>query len=143
MNNIFLLLFTFLISGAEPFFGSFSLSLVWAVALGVKKQNISGAVLTFILGLVRDVLLINKLGQSSIVLLAVWILSGFMASKFSNNLFSSVIPSLSGYLILSLTETGKIDILGMLITVIMSILIVEIWTLKDSSEPGIKIRLPS
>ncbi|GEM_PF-5005308 len=143
MNNIFLLLLTFLISAAEPFFGSISLGLVWAVALGVKKQDISGAVLTFVLGLVRDVLLVNKLGQSSIILLVVWTLAGIIKSKFSKKLFSSAVPALIGYLILSLTETGKINILGMIITITMSILIVEIWTLKDSSESGIKVRLPS
>ena len=141
MNNIFLLLLTFLISAAEPFFGLFSLSLVWTVGLGVKKQDIPGVVLVFLLGLIRDVLLINRLGQSSIIFLAVWAAAGIIASKLSKNLFSGVIPALSGYLILSLVETGKINILGMVITVIMSILIVGIWTLKDSLEPGIKVRL--
>ena len=141
MNNIFLLLLTFLISAAEPFFGSFSLGLVWAAGLGVKKQDISGAALIFLLGLVRDVLLINRLGQSSIIFLAVWAAAGIIASKLSKNLFSAAIPVLGGYLILSLVETGKINILGMAITVIMSILIVKIWTLKDSLEPGIKVRL--
>jgi len=141
MNNIFLLLLTFLISAAEPFFGSISLGLVWAVALGVKKQDISGAVLTFVLGLVRDVLLVNKLGQSSIILLVVWAAAGIIATKLSKNLFSAAIPAFGGYLILSFIEIGKINILGMIITVIMSILIVEIWTQKDSRESGIKVRL--
>ena len=141
MNNIFLLLLTFLISAAEPFFGSFSLSLVWAAGMGVKKQDISGSVLVFLLGLARDVLLINRLGQSSIIFLVVWTAAGIIASKLSKNLLSTAIPALGGYLILSLIEIGKINILGMAITVIMSILIVEIWTLKDSLEPGIKVRL--
>ena len=143
MNNIFLLLLTFLIAAAEPFFGSISLGLVWAVGLGVKKQDISGAALIFLLGLVRDVLLVNKLGQSSIILLVVWALAGIIESKLSKNLFSEAVPAVIGYLILSLTETGKINIWGMIITIIMSILIVEIWTLKDSRGSGIKVRLPS
>ena len=143
MNNIFLLLLTFVIAGIEPFFGSFSLGLVWAAGLGVKKQDISGALLVFSLGLIRDVLLINRLGQSSIILLAVWAAAGIIVSKLSKNLFSAAIPAFGGYLILSLVEIGKINILGMVITVIMSILIVGIWTLKDSRESGIKVRLSS
>ncbi len=143
MNNIFLLFLTFLIAAAEPFFCSFSLSLVWAAALGVRKQNISGAALIFLLGLVRDVILVNRLGQSPIILLIVWTIAGIIASKFSKNLFSAAIPAFGGYLILSLVEIGKINIWGTLITVIMSILIVEIWTLKDSRESGIKVRLSS
>ena len=75
------------------------------------------------------------------VFLVVWTLAGIIASKLSKNLLSTAIPALGGYLILSLIEIGKINILGMAITVIMSILIVEIWTLKDSLEPGIKVRL--
>lgn len=141
MNNIFLLLLTFLISGVEPFLGSFSLAAIWAGILGVKRQDITGAAAAFMLGIVRDVLLINRLGQSSIILLAVWIVAGIIASKSSKNLFSSVISALGGYLILSLVETGKINILGVVITVIMSILIVEIWMWKDSRESGIKVRL--
>lgn len=141
MNNIFLSLLTFAVAFAEPFFGSFSLDLVWAVGLGVKKQDISGALMVFISGLIRDVLLINRLGQSSIILLAVWAAAGIIASKLSKNLFSAGAPALGGYLILSLVEIGKINIWGMIITAIMSILIVEIWTLKDSHESGIKVRL--
>jgi len=143
MNNIFLLALTFIISGAEPFLGSFSLAAIWAAALGVKKQDIPGALLTFILGLVRDILLINRLGQSSIILLAVWTLAGIISSKLSKNLFSVAVPAFGGYLILSLVEIGTINVWGMLITVIISILIVGIWTLKDSRESGIKVRLSS
>lgn len=141
MNNIFLLFLTSLIASAEPFFGSFSLSLVWAVGLGVKKQDIPGALIVFLLGLIRDVLLVNRLGQSSIILLIVWAAAGIITAKLSKNLFSAAIPALGGYLILNLVEIGKINILGMAITVIMSILIVEIWTLKDSRESEIKVRL--
>ena len=143
MNNIFLLLLTLVIAFAEPFFGPFSLCLVWAAGLGIKKQDISGALMVFLLGVARDVLLVNRLGQSSIILLVVWAAAGIIVSKLSKNLFSPVVPALGGYLILNLAETGKINILGMIITVIMSILIVEIWTLKDSRGSGIKVRLPS
>lgn len=132
---------TFLISAAEPFFGLFSLGLVWTVGLGVKKQDIPGVALVFLLGLIRDVLLINRLGQSSIILLVVWATAGIISSKLSKNLLSTAVPALGGYLILSLVEIGKINIWGLIITVIMSILIVGIWTLKDSLEPGIKVRL--
>lgn len=141
MNNIFLSLLTFAAAFAEPFFGSFSLDLVWAVGLGVKKQDISGALMVSVLGLIRDVLLINRLGQSSIILLVIWAAAGIISSKLSKNLFSAAIPALGGYLILNLVEIGKINILGMAITVIMSILIVEIWTLKDSRESEIRVRL--
>lgn len=141
MNNIFLLFLTLLIASAEPFFGQFSLSLVWAVVFGVKKQDIPGALIVFLLSLIRDVLLVNRLGQSSIILLIVWAAAGIIAAKLSKNLFSAGAPALGGYLILNLVEIGKINILGMAITVIISILIVEIWTLKDSRESEIKVRL--
>lgn len=99
--------------------------------------------MVFVLGLIRDVLLVNRLGQSSIILLAVWAAAEIIAAKLSKSLFSAAIPALGGYLILSLVEIGKINILGILITVIMSILIVEVWTWKDSREPWIKVRLSS
>lgn len=143
MNNIFLLILTIIISGLEPFWSIFSLAIVWAAVLGVKKQDISGAFLVFFLGIVRDVLMVNKLGQSSIVLLAVWAGATIIASKLSKNLFSATIPALMGYSILSLIEMGKINIWGAMTTLIISILIVEIWTWKDSRESGIKIRLSS
>lgn len=140
MNNIFLLLLTFVISGAEPFLGSFSLAAIWAGILGVKRQDITGAAAVFMLGIVRDVLLINRLGLSSIILLAVWTVAGIMNSKLSKAVPSSLIAVLGGFLTLSLLETGKIDISGAVMTTILSIATIEIWMWKDS-RAGIKVRL--
>lgn len=119
------------------------MAVVWSAVLGVKKQNITGAVLVFILGLVRDVLLVNRLGQSSVVLLAVWSLAVIITSKLTKNLFSAVIPALTGYLIFSLLETGKINFPGIAITAVISVIVIGIWALKDSRESGIKVRLSS
>lgn len=143
MNNIFLFILTLIISGIEPFWSTFSLAIVWAAVIGVKKQDVPGAFFVFVLGLVRDVLMVNKLGQSSIILLAVWAGAAIIASKLSKNLFSAIIPALVGYSVFSLMETGKINAAGMGITLAISVLIVEIWTWRDSRESGIKVRLSS
>jgi hypothetical protein len=143
MNNIFLIFLTLIISGMEPFLGSLSLALVWAAVLGIKKHDIPGALLVFYSGLIRDVLLVNRLGQSSIIFLIIWAAAVVIGSKLSKNLFSVTAPVLGGSLILSLIESGRVNIWGMLISGIISILIVEIWTLKDSGQSGIKVRLSS
>ena len=119
------------------------MAVVWAAVLGVKKQNVQGALLVFFLGLIRDVLLVNRLGQSSIVLLGVWAVAVIITSKLSKNLFPEVIPALAGYLILSVSETGKISIWGIAITAVISLIVIRIWTWKDSRESGIRVRLSS
>ncbi|MBI5356071.1 hypothetical protein HZB78_00465 [Candidatus Collierbacteria bacterium] len=143
MSNILLLILTLIISGTEPFWNSFSLAVIWAAVLGVKKHNASGAFQVFFLGLVRDVLLVNKLGQSSAVLLIVWAAAAAITSKLSRNLFAVTVPALAGYLAVSLLETGKINFWGMVITAIFSAIVIAIWTWKNSRETGIRVRLSS
>ena len=127
----------------EPFLGSLSLALVWAAVLGIKKHDIPGALLVFYSGLVRDVLLVNRLGQSSIIFLIIWAAAVVIGSKLSKNLFSAAVPALAGYSVLSFLEVGEIDIWGSIAVVIMSVIIIGVWTWKDSREPGIKVRLSS
>lgn len=144
MNNIILAFITLLISGTEPFLGFLSADIAWAAALGVKKQSVSGAALVFLLGLTRDVLLINRLGQSSIILMVVWSAVVVISSKLSSrNLLPVVFPVLAGYSALALLETGKFNGRGILITEAVSFLIIWFWTLKDSRESGIRVRLSS
>lgn len=143
MNNIILAVLTLIISGLEPFLGHFSADVAWSAVLGVKKPTVSGAVMVFLLGLTRDVLLINRLGQSSIILMVVWSAAAIISSKFSRNIFPVVFPVLVGYSTITLLETGKFNGWGILITTAVSFVVIWIWTLKDSREPGIKVRLSS
>lgn len=143
MNNIFLTVLTLLISGTEPFLGQFSAVVVWSAVLGVKKQNIAGVMLVFLSGLIRDVLLVNRLGQSSIILMVVWASAAIITSKLSRNLFSAAISAPAGYLVMTLLETGKLNIFGAAITSVISLLTIAIWTWKDSRGLGIKVRLSS
>lgn len=144
MNNIILAFITMLISGIEPFLGHFSADVAWAAVLGVKKQSVSGAALVFLLGLTRDVLLVNRLGQSPIILMIVWAAAAAISSRFSSrNLFPVAVPVLAGYSAITFLETGKFNGWGILITEAVSLLVIWIWTLKDSRESGIKVRLSS
>lgn len=143
MNNIFLTVLTLLISGTEPFLGQFSAVVVWSAVLGVKKQDIAGVMLVFLSGLIRDVLLVNRLGQSSIILMVVWASAAIITSKLSRNLFSAAISAPAGYLVMTLLETGRLNIFGAAITSVISLLAIAIWTWKDSRGSGIKVRLSS
>lgn len=143
MNNIVLTVLTLIISGIEPFFGQFSADVAWSAVLGVKKQTVAGAVLVFSLGLIRDVLLVNRLGQSSIILMVVWSAAVIISSKLSRNLFSVVFPVLAGYSATIWLETGKLNSWGAVTTAVISFLIIWFWTLKDSRESGIQVRLSS
>lgn len=143
MNNIFLTVLTLLISGTEPFLGQFSAIVVWSAVLGVKKQDIAGVMLVFLSGLIRDVLLVNRLGQSSIILMVVWASAAIITSKLSRNLFSAAISAPAGYLVMTLLETGRFNIFGAAITSVISLLAIAIWTWKDSRGSGIKVRLSS
>ena len=90
--------------------GQFSAIVVWSAVLGVK-QDIAGVMLVFLSGLIRDVLLVNRLGQSSIILMVVWASAAIITSKLSRNLFSAAISALAGYLVMTLLETGRLNIL--------------------------------
>ena len=110
MNNIFLTVLTLLISGTEPFFGSVQCDRCLVSGFRSKKQDIAGVMLVFLSGLIRDVLLVNRLGQSSIILMVVWASAAIITSKLSRNLFSAAISAPAGYLVMTLLETGRLNI---------------------------------
>ena len=63
--------------------------------------------------------------------------------KLSRNLFSAAISAPAGYLVMTLLETGRLNIFGAAITSVISLLAIAIWTWKDSRGSGIKVRLSS
>lgn len=81
MKSLTPFLIGFLISGFEPFWPLGSPVIAIAAVLGVKNPNSKGLVIAVTGGLIRDVLLVNKLGISSAIAGFAWIIAAAAATR--------------------------------------------------------------
>ncbi len=90
MKTLTPFLIGFLIAGAEPFFPFGSPAIAFAAVLGTKYQNSHGLIAVILVGLIRDVLLVNRLGTSSAIAALAWTLAALGVSRLGRPLMVSI-----------------------------------------------------
>lgn len=81
MKHLILFLISFLISGLEPFWSWGSPVIALAAILGTKYPNSTGIFAAVFIGLARDVLMVNRLGASSLIAVFAWFIAAFAAAR--------------------------------------------------------------
>lgn len=96
MNNLFIFLLSVFLAGIDPFLPAGSILVAYTAILGMDKKG--GWVLFSLIaaGLTRDVLLVQLLGVSSLILAVCWIISAVGMTKVEKPFLISAISSAIG-----------------------------------------------
>ncbi len=90
MKSLTPILISLIISGLEPFWPLGSPIIALSAVLGTKYPNSRGIIAAILIGLVRDVLLVNRLGVSSAVAVLAWLLASLATTRLGRPLIISV-----------------------------------------------------
>jgi len=82
-----------IISGLEPFWPLGSPIIALSAVLGTKYPNSRGIITVVLIGLVRDVLLVNRLGISSAIVALAWLLASLGTVRLGRPLAISVVAA--------------------------------------------------
>lgn len=90
MKTLTPFLIGFFIAGLEPFWPLGSPAIAFAAVLGVKYPGRIGLIAAVLAGLVRDVLLVNRLGTSSLLAAFAWLIAALGITRLDRPLVVSV-----------------------------------------------------
>lgn len=107
MNTALFLFFSIAIAGAEPFVPFGSLLISWASVVGIRRQDWFALLTMVLAGVIRDVLLVNKLGVSSAIVVATWALSRAAISRFDRPLLIAVVAGAIGNMTIVFLEQQR------------------------------------
>ena len=141
MSNLILIILTIIISAAEPFLPIGTIAAAWIAVVGVKKfdSSLGGIFLAMIAGIVRDVVTVNRLGVSGLVLLFVWAAASLGVSKFGHPLAVVIASSFVASLIFDLIS-GGINPLAAGFSSLISLIIFLAWTNFSQRDNTIRLR---
>lgn len=137
MNTALFLFFSIAIAGAEPFVPFGSLLISWASVVGIRRQDWFALLMMVLAGVIRDVLLVNKLGVSSAVVVAAWALSRAAISRFDRPVLTAAVVSAIGNMTIALIEQQR-PLPAVIAGVLVSSLILGI---SGKLPPGGKVTL--
>jgi len=84
-----------LVAGLEPFWPLGSPAIALAAVLGTKYPNSRGLIAAILIGLVRDVLLVNRLGTSSLVTAFAWFIAAVSITRLGRPVVTSILAALA------------------------------------------------
>lgn len=122
------------LAGIDPFLPAGSLLVALEAVLGTNKKGGWFLVSLITAGLLRDVLLVQRLGTSSLVLAVCWLASAAGMTKLDKPFFISLISAAVGAILISLIEQKNIwiNILATLIYVPVLLFIYQIISAESS-----------
>jgi len=107
MKSLIPFIISFLVSGLEPFWPLGSPAIAVSAVLGTKYLNSRGLVAVILIGLVRDVLLVNRLGVSSAIAAFAWLLASLATSRLGRPVMVSIAAAaLAGLPAIALAPAG-------------------------------------
>lgn len=95
MKSLTPILISLIISGLEPFWPLGSPIIALSAVLGTKYPNSRGIIAVILIGLARDVLLVNKLGVSSALAALAWLLAGLGTARLGRPLAISIVAAVA------------------------------------------------
>ena len=108
MNNLIIFLLSIFLAGIDPFLPAGSILIAYEAILGTDKKGKWLLVSLIAAGLTRDVLLIQRLGISSLILAICWIISAAGMTKLEKPFLISLISSAVGAGLISAVEQKNI-----------------------------------
>lgn len=139
ITNLLLIFLSIFFSSAEAFLPIGSLTAAWAATLGAKRTGFLGVSLIFMMGIIRDVVMVDRIGISSIVLLISWAVSALGVAKFGHQLILVIGSAFSITLAFDLIA-GQVNIGGVLISSIVSFIMFTVWANLAEKDNAIHLR---
>ncbi len=135
----------FLIAGLEPFWPLGSPIIAFAAVLGTKYPNSRGLIAAILIGLIRDVLLVNRLGVSSATAAFAWLLAALGASRLGRPLAISVVAAAAaGLPAIALAAAGffpgPASYQFIFSTAALAGILAAVWNLISDRDEKIKVR---
>lgn len=93
MKSFGIVLISLIISGLEPFSPLGSPILALAAVLGTRYPNSTGIFTVVLIGLVRDALLVNRLGVSSLIAASAWVVAALGAARLGRPQVVSIVAA--------------------------------------------------
>lgn len=139
MKHLSLIFISLIISGLEPFSPVGSPALALAAVIGTKYPNSLGIISVILIGLVRDALLVNRLGTSSLIAASSWFVAAFAASRLGRPLAVSV-TSAAIFSVPAGFFPRPLSYQFILATAILAGIISAIWSFISERDEKIKVR---
>lgn len=139
MNTLVLIVGSVLFAGIEPFLPVGSLVAAWTATVAVRRADWGGLWAVLIAGLVRDVLLVERLGSSGIVLATVWAVAAASLSHFDRPLLVSVAAAAVGGGLLGLVD-GSSRWQAAAVSALLALVIQTSWSRLSDRSGGIQLR---
>lgn len=139
MKHLTLFLIGFLISGLEPFWPLGSPVIALAAVLGTKYPNSTGIFAAVFIGLARDVLLVNRLGASSLIAAFAWLIAAFAAARLGRPLAVSTITA-AVFSVPAGFFPGSFSYQYILATAILSGVFSFVWNVISDRDDKIRVR---
>lgn len=140
MNNLFIFLLSLFLAGIDPFLPAGSILVAYGAIQGADKKGGWVLLSLVISGLMRDVLLVERLGTSSLTLGFCWLISALGMTKFEKPLLVSLISAAAGAVFISLIEQKNIwaSVLATLAFTLVLLFVHQI--ISAGSQSKIKLR---
>lgn len=131
-----------LVSGLEPFWPLGSPVLALAAVLGTRYPNSLGIISVILVGLIRDILMVNRLGTSSLIAAFAWAAAAIGAARLGRPQAVSVIAAALAALpaIALATAGGPFSYQFILATAVLAGIFSAIWNFISERDEKIKVR---
>jgi hypothetical protein len=145
MKSLTPFLISLLVAGSEPFWPFGSPSIALAAVLGTKYPNSLGLIIAILIGLVRDVLLVNRLGISSLVTALAWFVAAAGVARLGRPVMISVGAALAGEALAKAATpagffTGPLNYQSILATAALAALFAAVWGWIAEKDEKIRVR---
>lgn len=130
------------ISGLEPFWPLGSPILALAAVLGTKYPNSRGIIIVVLIGLVRDALLVNRLGVSPLIGVFAWFIAALTTARLGRPSAAAVVSAAIAALpaITLAAADGPFSYQYILATAALAGVFSLIWNFISERDDAIKIK---
>lgn len=139
MKSFGLILITLIIAGLEPFWPLGSPALALAAVLGTIYPNSGGILAAVLIGLARDVLLVNRLGISSLIAVFAWFIASLGVTRLGRPLAVSVITA-AAFSVPAGFFPGPFSYQFILATAALAGIFSTVWNFISERNEKIKVR---
>lgn len=137
MIPIFLL--TIILTSLEPIVSG-SVLLGWSAAVGVMRRDGWGVGTVVLAGVLRDVVLVSRLGASSTVFVAAWLVSAFASLRFEHPFVVTSLVSAISIIALGIVTDSGVTGIGVVMTVSTACITILLWRMLQERQSGIRLR---
>lgn len=136
---ILILLLTIILASLEPIFSG-SMLLGWSVAVGVMRRDGWGAGTAVLAGILRDVVLVSRLGASSIIFVTAWLVSALASSRFERPFVVTFLVSAAFAIVVGVVIEKEANVISIVTAVAVACVTILCWGVLLERRSGIRLR---